>query len=1181
MDEDKQAVESRESLSPAQIRQKLQDAVMADLLGPANGPDEIVDEPSVRDRYLIGRLGPQGQRWQEAEQERVTAEQTDGELDVAGADDEDGVADARPPQAVSMQPSSIGLSFVVSGEAEALRITARWGRYLRADGQGEAYTTSAGTQRLIWRRTPVEGVAGAVALRPGRMPSWAPNPDQPDVRVEGMVRRRSDQWHVTLFLVNGQREPKQRKDEAWVFQPELAVEDAQGRPVFERRPVNKASEDPELRSMAMAYRNIMEYAVGHGVGVHAVASPGDPRCAIRLETRVAPLYDVPQTRPVVPDGLVIDMRALAETPDGGFGAALNPMVVAYEAWIADLAFRTSNPSPDLAPFMDAAPASVDQCLEAARRIRAGIALLDADRQAAEGFRFANRAMADQRDQTIYATARRQDQDPDLAAIMADPANHSWRTFQLAFILLNLPALTDPKHPERGEIADLLWFPTGGGKTEAYLGVAAYTMAIRRLQGMQGDRSGLAGVAVLMRYTLRLLTLQQFQRAAALMCACELIRRSDPAKWGDEPFRIGLWVGRNSTPNSTEDAAEVVRSLRDSKYYTGSTPHQLTYCPWCGAEINPGKHIDVETPGQGRGRTFVYCGDPYGRCEFSKKQASGEGLPVVTVDEEIYRRLPALLIATVDKFAQMPWNGRVGMLFGQVNGYCERHGYRSPEIEDSDSHPRKGDLPAARTIQVPLLRPPDLIIQDELHLISGPLGTMVGLYEAAVDRLASWELDGVRVQPKVIASTATVRRAGAQVDSLFARQVRIFPAQGLDVEDNFFSQQVPVDEENPGRRYLGIFAPGVRHKTALIRVYTAFLSAAEYLFGVDAYGQKADPWMTLVGYFNSLRELGGMKRAADDSINVRLRRMGQAGRPGMTSRSLNPYQGVRELTSRRSAAEIPEILDQLSIPFDPVAEQQRRQKRTRERGTPPLDVLLATNMISVGVDVSRLGLMVVAGQPKNTAEYIQATSRVGRQFPGLVCTVYNWTRPRDISHYERFEHYHATFYQHVEALSVTPFAPRALDRGLSGAFVSLVRLAGAELNANDGASRVSRDHVYVLQAADQLVRRAGRVTGTAGEQLVRSALAARIDQWMSRRANLGSGARLGYRDKRDGITVGLLQDPDNRGWTHFTCLNSLRDVEPTSNLVLNEYGLDREGEPAWQRFRQTDITADEEPSDDVD
>ncbi|KKK99218.1 hypothetical protein LCGC14_2634950, partial [marine sediment metagenome] len=420
------------------------------------------------------------------------------------------------------------------------------------------YKTKTGAQRRIWRRIPVEGVAEAVALRAGRLRSWQPNPEQPDVRVQGIVRRRTGQWHITLFLVNGQSEPKQRKDEAWLFQPELIVEDAHGRPIFEHRPLGRGSDDPELRSMAMAYRNTVEFAVGHGVAVHVDVSPNNRRRALRLKTRVAPMYDVAQTQPVVPEGLVIDMRELAGFPDGGFGAALEPMVTAYEDWIDSLAARASNPSPDLIPFVDVASGSIDQCRETAKRIRAGIELLDTNMQAAEAFRFANLSMAAQRDHTIFATDVRQGKEADLAAIEADPANHAWRTFQLGFILLNLPALTDPKNAERSEIADLLWFPTGGGKTEAYLGVAAYTLAIRRLQGQLGDRSGHAGVAVLMRYTLRLLTLQQFQRAAALICACEVIRREDPAKWGGEPFRIGLWVGQNSTPNWTEDAAEAVQ-----------------------------------------------------------------------------------------------------------------------------------------------------------------------------------------------------------------------------------------------------------------------------------------------------------------------------------------------------------------------------------------------------------------------------------------------------------------------------------------------------------------------------------------------------------------------------------------------------------------------------------------------
>jgi hypothetical protein len=258
-----------------------------------------------------------------------------------------------------------------------------------------------------------------------------------------------------------------------------------------------------------------------------------------------------------------------------------------------------------------------------------------------------------------------------------------------------------------------------------------------------------------------LTLQQFQRATALLCACELLRRADETKWGREPFRIGLWVGQRSTPNWTEDAAKALRQEHGMWSGLGSkgTPLQLTNCPWCGKPITPNE-VRVELFKSGRGRTFQYCSDPLGECPFSKRQSPDEGLPIVVVDEEIYRRLPTLLIATVDKFAQMPWKGETQMLFGKVSGYCPRHGWRSPDLDDTDSHPairnNPEKFPHVKTQPANPLRPPDLIIQDELHLISGPLGTLVGLYETAVDRLCSWDYKGVRVRPKVIASTATIR-----------------------------------------------------------------------------------------------------------------------------------------------------------------------------------------------------------------------------------------------------------------------------------------------------------------------------------------------------------------------------------------------------------------------------------------
>jgi hypothetical protein len=1153
--------------TPAQIRAALEEAVIADLLGPANGPDEIVEEHDVRGRYLVGLLAPRGQR--------AMPEEWDDQAQ-GGTDGEDGVTEAPAPKAsASMLPSSLGLTFVVSGEAPALQVTARWGRYTRIPNPKRT-EPDADPKLLerVWQRHPVEGVSPPIPLAAGRIRQWQPHPDQPEVYVDGLVRRRDELWHVTLFLVNGQREQERSsagKDSAWLFQPQLVVEAVDGAPVFQQRPLRVEQGDEEQAGLAMRYRRQVEFAIGHGVAVQAELAPGRSDRAVRLTTAVLPVYEAPLTAPPtaaeVPllAELTLDMQALAEIPDGHFGRRLAALTEAYAAWITELRATVDAPDSDLAPFQEVAQRALAHCDETRSRIAAGIALLDADPVAAQAFRFANRAMALQRTHSLYAAQVRQGHDPVWAEIDT-PANRSWRPFQLAFLLLNLPAMTDPTHADRSQVADLLFFPTGGGKTEAYLGVAAYTLAMRRLQGTVSGYAGHAGVGVLMRYTLRLLTLQQFQRAAALICACETIRREDAATWGPEPFRIGLWVGRNTTPNWTKDAAEAVKDLRESGQTRGAgTPHQLTNCPWCGRKIEPGKDIVVRSFEHGECRTLVFCGDPAGRCPFSRAQSPGEGIPILTVDEEIYRRLPALLIATVDKFAQMPWNGRTAMLFGRVSSYCPRHGYRSPEIEDSDSHPanKKYGLAPVRSLPSPFLRPPDLIIQDELHLISGPLGSLVGLYETAVEALCSWQHQGRTVRPKVIASTATVRQAAGQVHSLFVRRLNVFPPPGLDAGDSFFSREHDV-AERPGRRYLGICAPGILHKTALIRVYTTLLSAAQRLY--EQAGAAADPWMTLVGYFNSLRELGGIRRAVDDSVSARLTRMEQRN---LARRFLNPWS-VEELTSRLGATDIPEILDKLEQKFDPAtAKGLPREKR-------PIDVLLATNMISVGVDVGRLGLMVAAGQPKTTAEYIQATSRVGRSAagPGLVCVVYNWTRPRDLSHYEAFCHYHATFYQHVEALSVTPFSAGAIRRGLSALLVAEVRLRSIELNGNADVVKFVRDHPATQAAVASIRARAAEVNGEATAQLVDDRLAARIDRWLARIAGT-VGATLVY-NKQGGTTVGLLDQPSPGRWEPFTCLNSLRDVEPTAKLVLEDHGLDREGGPSWAFHRQpepADLDAD--------
>lgn len=1125
--------------TPVEIRQELQELVAHDLLGPARGPNEEItkrEADSVRERYILGVLAPR-KRLQGGEVDTFEELGDDG-----GADGDDGSPDTGAPQKGTMFPSSIGLTFRVSGEATSFLITASWGRYERV--RSESVKDEKGEPSLVWKRVPHQAVQSVALASPGRFEGWSPDPERPEIRVQGLLRRKEGEsdWTITLFLVNGQEEKKPGVDAYWLFQAQLAVSAPDGAAIFRHRALHReqgkldAEVYRELRALEMLYRNRAEFAVGHGTAVHAQADLVNPLLASRIETRALPLYEVAAVEASPLPEVLLDMKELAKTPDVAFQEKLGGLIKSYTDWIDEQRKRVTKAGEGLSGFVDAADDALARCERACQRIKAGIDLLGSDPKAAEAFRFANRAMWNQRIRGLFAEARRRSEEKTLDAFDL-PENRTWRPFQLAFILLNLPGLTLLDHPERSEspsaIADLLWFPTGGGKTEAYLGLTAYTLGLRRLQGEIEGRSGEHGVAVLMRYTLRLLTLQQFQRATALICACEAIRRTaKDNKWGTWPFRIGLWVGNKTTPNTTQQAEEAILARRDTKMAPNvGDPAQLTYCPWCGSEIKPGTHIKVD---KGRGRTLIHCGDPTGQCPFSAAKSPDEGLPVLVVDEEIYRQLPSLLIATVDKFAQMPWNGVTQMLFGQVNGFCPRHGFRSPDLDDSDSHPAQYGLPATKTVPHGPLRPPDLIIQDELHLISGPLGSLVGLYETAVDYLASWNVKGQRVRPKVVASTATIRNSQLQVHKTFCRAVSVFPPQGLDVEDNFFARQSDLSKK-PGRLYVGVCAPGRRLKSVLIRVYIAYMAAAQAMYA--KYGALADPWLTTVGYFNSMRELGGMRRLVDDEIRSGL---GQVERRGLPKRTLTAAR-VKELTSRISSTEIPLILDRLELPH----------------GTDklPIDVLLATNMISVGVDVRRLGLMIVANQPKTTAEYIQATSRVGRTHPGLVCTVLNWARPRDLSHFERFEHYHATFYQYVEALSVTPFAPRALDRGLSALLIAATRLAGSDINSNSAAAKITQKHPLVLAAKDEIIRRAWEVESPETRERVKADLDARVDIWVSRASKITGGAVLGYKTKSDGKTFGLLEQPGVEPWQEFTCLNSLRDVEPMVGLILDNYGMD--------------------------
>jgi hypothetical protein len=1166
----------------SEIRAELEAMVVGDLLGPAGGESEELTERTVRDRYIVGVLAPS--RAGAPSDTAIDDDDEDtplipDELAEGGRDTaDDGSTDRDVPVPAGHLPSSVGMTFSVDDQATAIKVSAFWGQYKR-EVREEQIDDRTGKPIRVWQRYNRGGMK-EIPLTNGPIKATAPDAEFSDIYVQGQIRKRDSHWVVTLFLINAQEEEKP-KDEFHIFQPTLTAEAVDGKPIFCKRMAVGSNDDLEEHLMAMLYRHQVEFAVGHGVSVHADVSKESSDRATLIRTEFVPRHDLPRTAPPTENdaddnpafgklkGLVLDMKELAEADVKKLPKMLGPLVTAYREWIDGEEKKLADPSAGLDQFGAAPRVAIDNCRLTLARIEAGLQLLQQDGQAFESFQFMNRAMWLQRTKSIFAEKVRRGAEPHYEDFDI-PKNRSWRPFQIAFILLNLPGVTKLDHPERGEgadaVADLLFFPTGGGKTEAYLGLSAYTMGLRRLQGVIAGRIGDEGMAVLMRYTLRLLTIQQFQRATALICACEDIRRKSlekgDARWGKTPFRIGLWVGRRTTPNRTDDAAEAIKQLRGNQYGGAGigSPYQLTACPWCGSAIEGGKHLDAKPYPHGSARTLTYCGDKFGACLFSRRQAPEEGLPVVVVDEEVYRRLPTLLIATVDKFAQMPWKGEVQMLFGQVNGVCERHGFKSPEIEDSTFHPKsKAGLPSVKLQEHTPLRPPDLIIQDELHLISGPLGTLVGLYETAIDKLCTWEVNGKAVRPKVIASTATIKNADVQVRSLFLRTVNVFPPPGLDVRDNFFSVQREPTHDDFGRLYIGVCSPGRRLKAVLIQVYVSMLCSAQALY--EKYGKAVDPWMTVVGYFNSMRELGGMRRLVDDSIFTRTRKQ---DRRGLAKRYLNG-EYLAELTSRMRSEEIPQILDRLESIFDPEAEELRREafKKKDYKNVPkkPLDVLLATNMISVGVDVSRLGLMVVAGQPKATAEYIQATSRVGRAFPGFVCTVFNWARPRDMSHYETFEHYHSTFYKHVEPLSVTPFSPGSLQRGLAGLLVSMVRLRGMEFNPNESASRITTSNPYVQDAIETIAKRAeligdGKVTG----DFVRAELLKKADLWQAEAQNTAGGRTLTYKEpfgegSKKGTTVSLLHSPGLERWEEFTCLNSLREVEPSVKFIINDGGLD--------------------------
>lgn len=1111
-----------------EVRDRLVEALKLDLVGPWS-EHELSDEmlpgwvrPS--NWYLTGFLVPSGMPPEAA---RDDDEDDDlGEVpENAGLAEES--SEERRAAKKSYFPSSMGLSFLVPKGTESLSVTVSWADYVHTEVDQDD-----GTKDAVWKRQPREE-ALAVPLKPGDDDeSTLPvrRSGGLELQIVSRVIAGSDlspripegARAVSLFLVNRRAADETTRDEAFAFQSRIEIA---GEDCFLPR--------PDLRQLTLGdwdeqvadlhYADSPEYATGHGVAASWELLDG--RCT-SVHTSWIPTAQVERTVTAAIPGVELSMETLGVLKDGAAArAALQPLVDEYRAWIA----RKRGTIVDLP---ESRRETAEQLLRFAQfasdRIEGGIAALEHDPETLDAFRVANRAVSRALRRRLAGNAPR------------------WRAFQLAFVLLNLPGIADP-HDKHRQTVDLLFFPTGGGKTEAYLGLAAFAMVLRRLRHQDEDAGmGGAGVSVIMRYTLRLLTLDQLGRAAALVCAMELEREQDPKRYGTWPFEIGLWVGKAATPNvlgykgdkRSDTARTKVRQFKANPQ-SKTSPVPIESCPWCGTDFRPDSFQllpDDDSPKELR----IICANF--ECDFTR----GRPLPIVAVDEGIYRRLPAFLIATLDKFASLPWVGASGALLGGADRYAAGGFFGASE-------PQVG-----RRLSAPL-PPPDLIIQDELHLISGPLGTMAGLYEAAIDSLCVREVDGVRVRPKIVASTATARRAQDQVQALFARPItQVFPPPGIDRHDSFFAEMVNP-AVSPARLYLGVAAQGRNPKVVLRRVWLALMGAAERSYR-DAGGHTnkenpADPYMTVLGYFNSLRELGGSRRILEEEVQNTVKGYGARKRVGEDRGLFNDrrtFQEVVELTSRVPTARIAEARKRLDLSFH---EKDR------------VDCAIATNMISVGMDIQRLGLMVVLGQPKTHSEYIQATSRVGRDSarPGLVVTLLNIHKPRDRSHYERFRHYHETFYRSVEVTSVTPFSARALDRGFAGALVALARHMGPTMAPAQGAERISTESARLerelLDAFLERVRQQPITDASEMEERLRSVRSRVVDLLDSWRKVAGDyqavGVHLQYQKYELSTPRPLLRemlDTDFESEHHrkFRANRSLRDVEQEVNLFLRDF-----------------------------
>ncbi|ABG42600.1 helicase-like protein [Paraglaciecola sp. T6c] len=1063
-----------------EARERILEEVDRYFVGP--GTDDEVIEDNPWDFYHTAMLWPVG--------EMIDPDEDDQDNATGMADD---AAEGILNMANCAQQSAMGISTQLEKVDQTVGLDFTWGEYIgfcncHAERKS-IYNWKKERQQHgpnAWQRKGYRQSCeiNVIAASPnGKETIYSNN----GIEVRKILRETDEAIILTIVLINNRDYIPENRYSRIIYQPEVKLSAQDSVPFKGRVNTGNKVDDDEFWLYELLYHNAKQYAVGHGCSaqwdedtdtVSEVKSIWIPRQKVTKASADLPVdFSDSNNKPLFNDTEFLNLDVLSKQNNkAGIIKKLRNLTDVYGQWINDredeIPVVTKGFGRDKARVINVAGKNIQICRDQFKRIDVGIDYLadEKNSNAWQAFCLAN--------ETIAASMRqsRPDKEP------------RWRIFQLAFVLLSLPSTMERGHEER-DVLDLIWFPTGGGKTEAYLGLSAMLLFYRRLTAATPAEA--AGTAVLTRYTLRLLTIQQFERAATMICAANVVS-AQHVKSGQHPefeiqkaFTIGLFVGGAATPNYLKRAAEIIDGEGDDDQCT-TLPIQK--CPWCKSDL----HMHQQTISEGTKELITPCSNS--DCDFNS------GLPILIVDEQIYEHPPSIVIGTVDKFAMMSWVPDMKVLFGDG------------------------------------ARRPDLIIQDELHLISDALGTVTSLYEGAIDYLTQTEEGRV----KIVGSTATIRRAEEHVRKLFNRKLAQFPPSGISASDSFFYQ---VDDTQD-RLYVGLHCQGRSPKHSLSRLAGNISQANMYLDD-----DCKDPFYSLVMYFNSLRELGGALVLLEDDVPRYLDSI-----PLSKGQKVRELPQKRELTSQLNQQQLGEILDQLNVGKD------------EDDDNPAVDVVLSTNMISVGVDVGRLNAMIVNGQPKNTAEYIQASSRVGREpdSAGIVFAMYNWTRPRDRSHYERFKAFHLAFYRHVESTSVTPYASRARDRALHAVLFAMVRQSIDELRQDISAGNILKQGIrqQVEELADYITERAG-IVDSAEQDSTRDYLEELIKYWVEFAEGVRDGGqdnvywqlpwkrKKELRKKREDLDkYELLKSPDE--YTddgRIKTPTSMRDVEPPTNVEL--------------------------------